>query len=90
MWQPAYPMGSYASKKIGCKTAAVAYTDFPPGKDSVLAFKTGFKKAGGKVVLSIPMGPPRRCRTSRRSAARQGHASRLPLVFGRPARTRSA
>ncbi|HEU5018960.1 MAG TPA: ABC transporter substrate-binding protein [Pseudolabrys sp.] len=58
MWHPAYPMGSYAYDKVGCKTAAVAYTDFPPGKDSVEAFSTGFKKAGGKVVLSIPMGSP--------------------------------
>ena len=58
MWHPAYPMGAYAYDKIGCKTAAVAYTDFPPGKDSVQAFETGFKKAGGKVVLSIPMGSP--------------------------------
>src|SRR5690348_1212841 len=58
MWHPAYPMGPYAYKSIGCKTAAVAYTDFPPGKDSVEAFKTGFEKAGGKVTLSIPMGSP--------------------------------
>ena len=58
MWHPAYPMGGYAYDKVGCKTAAVAYTDFPPGKDSVEAFETGFKKAGGKVTLSIPMGPP--------------------------------
>jgi branched-chain amino acid transport system substrate-binding protein len=58
MWHPAYPMGPYAYNKIGCKTAAVAYTDFPPGKDSVQAFETGFKKAGGKVILSIPMGSP--------------------------------
>lgn len=58
MWHPAFPMGAYASKNIGCKTAAVAYTDFPPGKDSVEAFKTGFEKAGGKVDLSIPMGSP--------------------------------
>jgi branched-chain amino acid transport system substrate-binding protein len=58
MWHPAYPMGPYAYTKIGCKTAAVAYTDFPPGKDSVEAFKTGFEKAGGKVDLSIPMGSP--------------------------------
>ena len=58
MWHPAYPMGAYAYNKIGCKTAAVAYTDFPPGKDSVEAFKTGFEKVGGKVTLSIPMGPP--------------------------------
>ena len=56
MWHPAYPMGAYAFKNVGCKTAALAYTDFPPGKDSTEAFMTGFEKAGGKVVLSIPMG----------------------------------
>ena len=58
MWHTAWPMGAYAKEKIGCKTAAVAYTDFPPGKDSVEAFKTGFEKLGGKVDLSIPMGSP--------------------------------
>jgi len=58
MWSPAYPMGAYAYNKIGCKTTAVAYTDFPPGKDSTEAFETGYKKAGGKVTLSIPMGSP--------------------------------
>ena len=58
MWHPAYPMGAYAYNKVGCKTAAVAYTDFPPGKDSTEAFTKGFEKAGGKVVLSIPMGSP--------------------------------
>jgi branched-chain amino acid transport system substrate-binding protein len=58
MWHPAFPMGAYAHDKIGCKTAAMAYTDFPPGKDSTEAFKTGFEKAGGKIVDSIPMGSP--------------------------------
>src|SRR6201985_1240262 len=58
MWHPAFPMGAYAYDKIGCKTAAMAYTDFPPGKDSTEAFKTGFEKAGGKVTESIPMGSP--------------------------------
>lgn len=58
MWHPAYPMGTYAATKLGCKTAAIGYTDFPPGKDSSEAFKTGFEKAGGKVVDSIPMGNP--------------------------------
>jgi len=58
MWHPAYPMGAYAHDKIGCKTVAMAYTDFPPGKDSTEAFKTGFEKAGGKIVDSIPMGSP--------------------------------
>ncbi len=58
MWHPAFPMGAYAFNKVGCKTAAMAYTDFPPGKDSTEAFKTGFEKAGGKIVDAIPMGSP--------------------------------
>jgi len=58
MWHPAFPMGAYAYNKIGCRTVAMAYTDFPPGKDSTEAFKTGFEKAGGKIVDSIPMGSP--------------------------------
>ncbi len=58
MWHPAYPMGQYAAKDLGCKTAAMGYTDFPPGKDSTEAFKTGFEKNGGKVIESIPMGNP--------------------------------
>lgn len=58
MWHHAFPMGAYAFNKIGCKTAALAYTDFPPGKDSTEAFKTGFEKAGGKIVEAIPMGSP--------------------------------
>jgi branched-chain amino acid transport system substrate-binding protein len=51
-------MGSYAAKNLGCKTAAMGYTDFPPGKDSTDAFKMGFEGAGGKIVDSIPMGNP--------------------------------
>jgi len=58
MWHPAYPMGTYAAKTLGCKTAAMGYTDFPPGKDSTDAFRTGFEKAGGKIVDTIPMGNP--------------------------------
>jgi branched-chain amino acid transport system substrate-binding protein len=51
-------MGGYAAEKLGCKTAAMGYTDFPPGKDSTEAFKTGFEKAGGKITDAIPMGNP--------------------------------
>jgi branched-chain amino acid transport system substrate-binding protein len=58
MWHPAFPMGSYAAKNLGCKTAAMGYTDFPPGKDSTDAFRMGFEGAGGKIVDSIPMGNP--------------------------------
>src|SRR6516162_2058125 len=58
MWHPAFPMGTYAAKTLGCKTAAMGYTDFPPGKDSTDAFKTGFEQAGGKIIDSIPMGNP--------------------------------
>ncbi len=58
MWDPAYPMGTYAAKTLGCKSVAIGYTDFPPGQDSALAFKTAYEKAGGKVVDQIPMGGP--------------------------------
>jgi branched-chain amino acid transport system substrate-binding protein len=58
MWDPAYPMGTYAATKLGCKTAAAGFTDFPPGQDSTQAFKTAFEKGGGKVVDEIRMGSP--------------------------------
>ena len=58
MWHDGYAMGTYAENKLNCKTAATAYTDFPPGKDSTEAFKTAFEKAGGKVIDAIPMGNP--------------------------------
>jgi len=58
MWHPAYAMGQYAAKDMKCKTAAMGYTDFPPGKDSTDAFKTAFEKNGGKITDSIPMGNP--------------------------------
>ena len=58
MWHPAFPMGTYAAKTLGCKTAAMGYTDFPPGKDSTDAFKAGFEAAGGKVIDAVPMGNP--------------------------------
>jgi branched-chain amino acid transport system substrate-binding protein len=58
MWHPGYAMGQYAAKDLKCKTAAMGYTDFPPGKDSTEAFKTAFEKAGGKITDSIPMGNP--------------------------------
>jgi len=59
MWQAGTPLGRYAKGTLGCDSAASGYTDYPPGKDSVAAFKYGFEGAGGKVVDSIPMGGPR-------------------------------
>ena len=58
MWQTGYPMGRYAAEKLDCRTAAVGYTDYPPGKDSLSAFTMGFEQAGGQVVDAIPMGGP--------------------------------
>jgi branched-chain amino acid transport system substrate-binding protein len=51
-------MGTYAAKNLGCKTTAIGYTDFPPGQDSALAFKTAYEKAGGKVIDQVKMGNP--------------------------------
>lgn len=56
MWQSGYPMGRYAAEKLQCRTAAVGYTDYPPGKDSLDAFRMAFEAAGGKVTDAIPMG----------------------------------
>jgi branched-chain amino acid transport system substrate-binding protein len=58
MWHTAYPMGSYAANDLGCKTTAIGYTDFPPGQDSALAFKTAYEKAGGKIVDQVKMVNP--------------------------------
>jgi branched-chain amino acid transport system substrate-binding protein len=46
------------AKTLHAKTAVVAYTDFPPGKDSLEAFKHGFEANGGKVIDAIPAGGP--------------------------------
>ena len=56
MWHAGYGMGEAAAKIMKVKTAVVGYTDFPPGKDSLDAFKRGFEANGGKVVDAIPMG----------------------------------
>jgi len=56
MWHAGFAMGEAAAKVLKAKTAVVGYTDFPPGKDSLAAFKAGFEKAGGKIIDEIPMG----------------------------------
>jgi branched-chain amino acid transport system substrate-binding protein len=56
MWHAGYALGEATSKILKAKTAVVGYTDFPPGKDSLAAFKRSFEAAGGKVIDEIPMG----------------------------------
>jgi branched-chain amino acid transport system substrate-binding protein len=56
MWHAGYAMGEATAKQLNAKTAVVGYTDFPPGKDSLNAFKRGFEAAGGKVIDEIPRG----------------------------------
>ena len=58
MWHSGYAMGEAAAKSLQAKTAVVGYTDYPPGKDSLDAFKRGFESAGGKLLDTIPMGGP--------------------------------
>ncbi len=58
MWHSGYAMGVAAAKTLHAKTAVVAYTDYPPGKDSLEAFKHGFEANGGKVIDAIPAGGP--------------------------------
>ena len=56
MWHSGYALGEAAVKQLKAKTAVVGYSDFPPGKDSLEAFKNGFEANGGKVIDEIPMG----------------------------------
>ncbi|MEW6450320.1 MAG: ABC transporter substrate-binding protein [Pseudomonadota bacterium] len=56
MWHSGYSLGVAAAKQLGAKTAVIGYTDFPPGKDSLAAFKRAFEANGGKVIDEIPMG----------------------------------
>src|SRR5713101_2646377 len=56
MWHAGYALGEAAAKVLKAKTAVVAYSDFPPGKDSLDAFKRGFEANGGKVIDAIPAG----------------------------------
>ena len=58
MWQSGYTMGAAAAKNLHANTAVVAYTDYPPGKDSLEAFKNAFEANGGKVIDAIPAGGP--------------------------------
>jgi branched-chain amino acid transport system substrate-binding protein len=58
MWHAGHAMGEASAKNLKAKTAVVGYSDFPPGKDSLDAFKRGFEGAGGKVIDAIPMGGP--------------------------------
>jgi len=58
MWHSGFAMGEAAAKTLKAKTAVVGYTDYPPGKDSLAAFKAGFEAAGGRVMDEIPMGGP--------------------------------
>src|SRR5215471_9408003 len=56
MWHAGYGLGEAAAMQLKAKTAVVGYSDFPPGKDSLAAFKRSFEANGGKVVDEIPMG----------------------------------
>jgi branched-chain amino acid transport system substrate-binding protein len=56
MWHAGYALGEASAKILKAKTAVVGYTDFPPGKDSLAAFKRSFEANGGKVIDEIPMG----------------------------------
>jgi len=58
MWHSGFSLGEAAAKTLNAKTAVVAYTDYPPGKDSLEAFKRSFEANGGKVIDAIPSGGP--------------------------------
>ena len=47
-----------AATRLHAKTAVVAYSDYPAGKDALDAFKYAFEHNGGKVIDAIPPGGP--------------------------------
>ena len=53
MWHAGYSLGEAAAKQLNAKTAVVGYTDFPPGKDSLNAFKAAFE-AGVSPAVMLP------------------------------------
>jgi branched-chain amino acid transport system substrate-binding protein len=58
MWHSSYALGIAAAKALHAKTAVVAYSDYPPGKDCLEAFKNSFEANGGRVIDAIPAGGP--------------------------------
>jgi len=54
LWQVTVPMAEWAWKQ-GIKTAVIAVTDYGPGNDAEMAFRSTFEKLGGKVLDSIRM-----------------------------------
>ncbi|HVU40835.1 MAG TPA: ABC transporter substrate-binding protein [Xanthobacteraceae bacterium] len=58
LWHSSYALGIAAAKTLHAKSAVVAYSDYPPGKDSLDAFKLAFEQNGGKVLDAIPAGGP--------------------------------
>ena len=56
MWHAGDALGAAAVNQLGAKTAAIGYSDFPPGKDMLASFKRAFEASGGKVIDEIPMG----------------------------------
>ena len=58
MWHAGYAIGIAAAKQLHAKTAVVIYSDFPPGKDSLEAFRAAFEANGGRVIDAIPAGGP--------------------------------
>ena len=70
MWHAGYALGEAAAKILNAKTAVVGYTDFPPGKDSLAAFKRALRGERRQGDRRDPDGRRRRrCPTSRRSSS---------------------
>lgn len=59
MWHAGYVMGEQAASRMGFKKVITLFSNYAPGKDSALAFKTGFERKGGKVIEDIPIPFPK-------------------------------
>ncbi len=76
---PATRWGEAAAKQLKAKTAVIGYSDFPPGKDSLAAFKRAFERAAAR---SLTKSHGRTCPGAGLHAvlpARQGQETRRVL-----------
>lgn len=55
MWQSGYPLGQWAAKQPGTKTAYTAVADYGPGYDIEASFTKGFTEGGGTMAGSVRM-----------------------------------
>ena len=77
MWQSGYPLGQWAAKQQGVKTAYTAVADYGPGYDIEASFTKGFTESGGQMAGSVRMPFLRTVRRNDHVLAASVNSSRI-------------